>query len=184
MDCPVCKSAQIDNNTTCLHCNYPFSGSESQKASFIAKSVNFKYDIEKAQKRIVLARRILAALSLIYFVRIGFTVSQLPESDATGVAIILGVIPVTFLISAIFMKSFPLFMAWLSLGVYLAFMIAEIVIDPITLVQGMLWKVLIIGSLSAVLVVVHNIRRIARQSNYFMSQIFPEKKRELLDEIE
>ncbi|GGH77303.1 hypothetical protein [Phaeocystidibacter marisrubri] len=158
-------------------------GSEQDKATFIAESVNFKYDIEKAQKRIVIARRILAVLSILYFVSIAYITSKLPATDAFGVAIIMGIIPVTFLISAIFMKKAPLAMAWLSLGVYITYALIEMMIDPITLLQGLVWRVLIIGSLSGVLVVVHNIRRIAKKSNYFMSQIFPDKKFQVLDEL-
>lgn len=178
--CPICQTQHDDATPICHYCTFPLMGDEKEKGSFIGQSINFSSDIEKAKKQISTAQIILTLLGLVNLVVLLFSKIEYGFNLET---IILFIPPAAFLTSAILLRKLPIQMAWLSLAVYTAIIALNAFFDAETIAHGLLLKIVVITSLVVLIMNMQNIMQVAKRSDYFMDQIFPGKKKDVLDEL-
>ncbi|NVK29290.1 MAG: hypothetical protein HWE14_14650 [Flavobacteriia bacterium] len=182
--CPVCKEKRKEDAPICYNCTFPYEGTEKERGAFIGQSINFKSDIEKAKKQMTRARVILTLLTAFQIIQLVSLLNLYGMDTLNSLAVVLFIPPIAFIITVIFLRKHPIQMVTLSLGAYALYLVVLFIADPALIVRGILWRIIIIGSLVVLLFNMLSIMETAKRSNYFMSQIFPSKKRdEVLDEI-
>lgn len=67
---------------------------------------------------------------------------------------------------------------------YLIFQLLDAIFDPSTIIQGIIWKVVILTILFAIMSISSDVEKKAKQAPYFYHKLFPNaKRRTILDEI-
>lgn len=143
--CSFCdKGITPSDATFCNHCGHPENGTDQQRAKFFAKRAVEKNKNIDADKKIKSARNTLFILSGIITV-FGFFV-YLRTEDIIGFATNL-VISFIYLALAFWSKEKPLIALLVGLLLYITIIVISAIVEPATLVQGILWKIIIISFL-------------------------------------
>jgi hypothetical protein len=142
--CPACKN-EIETAEFCPLCEFPFNGSEIEKAKHIGRFINKKgvivdsKDSLKTSRNFVLAAAGFYALSFILNIDIFL-------NNMIYLFVELGVI-ITLVTCAMLIKKQPLVFLGIPLALLLFIYTIQYLADERTLMQGIIFKILIIGSL-------------------------------------
>lgn len=126
--------------SSCSVCRYPILGSEQQQATFIAKQITEKSDVEESMTRLQTARKILfgvAAFSLIS----PFTPLMPDNPMMRALLLFTGLLFIGF---ALLTHRKPLMALGIPLGVTLVYNLLLLLISPTLFLSGLIWKMLII----------------------------------------
>jgi hypothetical protein len=139
--CGYCTKSCDPNDNFCMFCGYPLKGTDQEQKNFLANIAVSKIDLAEAEKKIKSARNYIYALS-------GFTL-------LSGIVVYYTRDDIAFLIvnvilSAIYgglgywanKKAFAAILSAMIL--YVTVNIFNAFIDPATLAQGVIFKVLIV----------------------------------------
>lgn len=142
--CSFCKETIEENVIFCSNCGHPENGTDKQRAQFFGKRAMQKNKNIDADKKINSARNTLFVLCgiMIVFGLISYFSSK--EIIILGINFFVALI---YLALAFWSEKKP-FIALLSgLLLYLTLITISAIVDPLTLVKGILWKVIIISYL-------------------------------------
>lgn len=164
----ICKNCKSENQTSshCTVCSYPIQGSEQEQATFIARQVTQKSDVEESWKRLKTARKILFGIGVFYLV-ISFT-PLMP--DEAVIALVLNLLLAAMFIGfALLTYKNPLVAMGVPLVLILVYYLGMLFIDPVYLWTGIFWKVLVVTGLTYGFVSVRKSNRILRENTYLAS---------------
>lgn len=161
--CPACHTTYPrEPKDLCYHCGYPFNGSDKEKAVFVATKIMNRHKIVDTTKSIKRARNILFALG-----GLNLLLALLPGFYYFPIQVILGaLLGVLFIGLGYAAKFHPLSAIFSALLLILALYTINALIEPFSLVRGIIWKVLIISGLCYALVDVFRANRLRKQSKY------------------
>ena len=143
--CPACKNSCPFEAMFCEKCEFPFKGTEKEKSIHIGRFIGDKGIIIDAEDALIRSRNLLYIAAGLYTLGVIINMSLLLNNLFVLAFNIL--IIITFVVSALFLKKSPLTFLILPLALLLSIYTINFIIDPNTLVQGILFKILIIGSL-------------------------------------
>lgn len=144
MNCSHCGQEMDATATFCDHCGYPENGTDQQKSRFIGKMAFNKSWNEDAKKKIKSAKNTLYVLSGVMAV-FGFIQYTVHESIyALGIDFALSLV---YLALAFWTDTKPLIAVLIGLLLYLTIIVINAIVDPTSLFQGIIWKVVIISFL-------------------------------------
>ncbi len=143
--CPACKNENNSSNTLCDKCEFPFEGTEKEKSIHIGRFIGDKGIIFDAEDALKKSQYLLFLAAGLYTLPVIINFSFL-LNDPFALAFN-GLIIITFIVCSLFIKKSPLTFLILPLVLLLAVYTINFIVDPNTLVQGILFKVLIISSL-------------------------------------
>ena len=143
--CPSCKTVPEQELENCAICGYPFSGNNEEKSKFIARQILNKGKIADAESSIKSAR-------LILFIIAGFNIIasffQFANVENGFILIVLSnLIGLIFLFFAFIIKKKPFIFTLIPLVLLIMIYTADAIIEPNTLIQGFIWKVIFISGL-------------------------------------
>jgi len=141
--CENCRSS-IAEEKFCSSCGFPVQGTDEEKNEFRGKISSNKYWLAEAEKKIRESKiviYVLAGLMLIMGLIAGFG----PAEDIAGMVVSI-VICLLYLICAAWATKNPFAAILTSFILYLTIQIVAAIAEPITLVQGILWKIIFIGA--------------------------------------
>lgn len=142
--CGYCvKNNNLEDNF-CQFCGYPIKGSDQEQKSFLAGITVSKIDLGEAEKNIRLARNYIYALS--GFTLLSSLVSLFIHEDVT-----------TFVVNAVLAIIYGGLGYWANNKAFAAILTAMILyftinilnafVDPVTIFQGIIFKVIIVALL-------------------------------------
>lgn len=166
--CPTCKSAFEQQPDKCGNCGYPFSGTPDERAHFVAHHILKKGKLSDTKDSIKQARIIL-------FIIAGFNIivpifSFANTQSGWIVMEISMLIGILFLIFGIMAKKKPFISLLIPLILLITAYLVNFIIEPITLLQGILWKIIFIGALVYSLMNIRESEKIQKESKYMASQ--------------
>lgn len=166
--CPTCKTEYENQPEKCHHCSYPFSGTDKERAQFVAHLIMKKGEISETKDHIKETRTILFIIAGANIVLPFF---QYTDEEFGVLYIILSIlIGLTFLFFAFSIKKNPLPSILIPLILLLLFYTIETIIDPTFLVRGIIWKFLFIGSMIYSLVGIIQSEKIKMESEYLATK--------------
>lgn len=142
--CAVCNKQVNSEDSFCESCGYPLKGTEQEQNYFIATRGNKEIDLEEANKKIASAGKALywvAGLTLVaglaYFFILKVVAVLIVNIILAGIYLGLG----------FWSKSKPLAAIISGLSLYVLTYILNGIVDPITLAQGIIIKIVMVGLL-------------------------------------
>ncbi|RDK84857.1 hypothetical protein [Marinirhabdus gelatinilytica] len=145
LTCPACKIKVYENPDFCDNCKYPFIGSEKEKSIHIGKFISKKGVVQDSSNALGNVQKILFFLGGLNILTVIIMYSS-TNSHWLDLALN-GFLALVFIFCAIFLKKAPLLFTILPLATLLGVYTLNAVIDPMSLVNGIIIKVLIVGSL-------------------------------------
>lgn len=157
-ECKHCETPVKEDHSFCSECGFPLKGSDQDVAKFYAKRVMDKRKTNNAHEKIKAARKTLFIIAAIITV-FGFFIYYKTQ-DLVPLIINL-VVSVVYVVLGVWSKQRPLIALILGLLLYLTLIIITAIADPLTLVAGILWKILIIGYLAKGIYSASSINKVA-----------------------
>ncbi|AUC75093.1 zinc-ribbon domain-containing protein [Olleya sp. Bg11-27] len=142
--CKHCDMTIQEDDAFCEECGYPIKGSEQDVAKFYAKRVMDKRKNNNAEEKIKSARNTLYVIAGVVFLFGLFLFFKNGDNVALLVNFILGAI---YMLLGTWSKQKPLVALLLGLLLYITIIVISAIADPLSLVAGVIWKVLIIAYL-------------------------------------
>lgn len=139
--CSHCKTVIPTGQKFCTSCGYPEEGSEQEKAKFHADRVMNQSKTNDAPKLIRQARNTLFAIGGITFLYGLYEYATMPDMAVLVAYLILTAIYVTL---GFWSQRKPLISLVLGLLVYLTIHVLSALVEPETIVKGIILKVVII----------------------------------------
>ncbi|MCH3882854.1 MULTISPECIES: hypothetical protein [Tenacibaculum] len=144
--CLACKNESTQSVDNCIKCDFPFNGSEQEKSKHIGQFIMKKgvvYDTDESLGR---SKKIISIIALFNTI---FLIFGLYNGQIDILNIILNLIVIfIFIWCAITIKKNPFEKTLIPLILFISIIILNFIINPNTLFQGILWKIIFIGSLS------------------------------------
>ncbi|WP_299098523.1 zinc ribbon domain-containing protein [uncultured Winogradskyella sp.] len=144
LECSKCNTLMIAETVFCPECGFPEHGTEKDVAQFHARNIMKKSNELDADKKIKSARNVLyiiAGVTMLFGFIFFFT-----DQDASVLVtnVVLGII---YLLLGSWTSKKPLVAILLGLLLYLTTIIISTIIDPATIIKGIIFKILIIAYL-------------------------------------
>jgi len=141
--CNSCNTAVSNADAFCNNCGYPLHGTEQEQMDFISNRTYKEIDLEDYNKQIKkagMALYLIAAFALLWGIILYATSKEL--------AILLGslIICIIFVALGAWSRRKPLAAILSGAALYAILIILSAIDNPITIVSGIIWKVLIIGA--------------------------------------
>jgi Ca2+/Na+ antiporter len=165
-ECKICKTAINDELTVCNVCKYPLKGTNQEQASYVANHVIQKSDVEESIERLKKSRNILFAVGAFYIV-VPFTpLMNAPSTFAMIISIVLGCIFVGF--GFLTFKN-PKMALIIPLSLTVLYYLILLIINPLYLWTGILWKMIILLGLGYGYFSVKKSDKILKENKYLAS---------------
>lgn len=162
-NCPACKTETTNNEAFCSTCNFPYTGTDKEKAIHIGQFIKQKgvitdsgSSIERSQKILYIVSLINLLLIMYNFLWLKFPITLLLPD--TIVAIIL-----TF--CAYKIHSNPLLFIIIPLTLLIVIYTINYFIDPYLIIRGILFKLIILGSLIYSIYMIYNAKQFKKKFN-------------------
>lgn len=140
--CENCGNIGSLNQKYCSKCSFPFGGTEEEKQKFKAKITGHKFLMAEAKKETQTALIIILVLAGIVFLT---GLYQGFMADNFGGMILNLCLCLLYLILAAWCNKNPFGAILTAFIVYLTINVINAFFDPLTLFQGLLMKIIIIG---------------------------------------
>jgi hypothetical protein len=143
--CPACKNVNTNESVFCSTCEYPFQGTEKEKSIHIGRFISKKGILVDADDSIRKSQNILLlviGLNVLYMV---FNFDFLINNKIILLLDVL--IIISFGVCAFMMKKAPVLFTIIPLIIILALYVLNFIFDPRSILNGILLKIIIVGTL-------------------------------------
>ena len=144
INCPNCKTEISQIQVECDHCGFPLAGTEKEKAIFIGKQISNKSKIGDAKSSQNKVMYILYAVAAFQFFNAFRVYSNNLGLDNIIFFIILGVL---FIVFGFLSPKRPILYISLALLLLLGYYTLLYISNPMFIMQGIIWKVLVLAVL-------------------------------------
>ncbi|PKH51435.1 hypothetical protein CXF68_12410 [Tenacibaculum sp. Bg11-29] len=145
VNCPACKSEQTENIEFCKNCEFPFKGTEKERAIHIGKFINKKGVLFDSGDSIERSQQILygiAGINLLFMIIGFFSIG----SDYITIIINLTITSIIAFCGYKIMEN-PIRYTIIPLILLLTVYTFNLIFDPTFFTRGIMVKLMIIGSL-------------------------------------
>ncbi len=165
-NCENCKN-EIEDNLICSICDYPLAGTKKEQAKFVADQIIKKSDVEEAIEKLKKSRLILFIVGGFYilFPFVRFFINPIFDL-ASLLEIAIGVF---FVIFGLLSFKAPKIALLVPLTLITLYYLLLLVVSPIHLVQGSIWKVIVFSGLTYGLLSVIKADKILKKNPYLAS---------------
>jgi hypothetical protein len=143
VSCEHCQAENAADKKFCTQCRYPIGGPDEEKDAFYSNISKNKKLLKSTAEQIQSAKNIIYWLSGLSMLT-GLIVFFSQDDAATLVAY--GLICILYLGLAAWCSSNPFGAILTAFIVYLTLQLLYLIIDPITIVSGVIWKIIFIGA--------------------------------------
>ena len=165
-ECKICKTEINDDIAVCNICKYPLKGTDKEQASYVAKQVMQKSDVEESIERLKKSRIILFVLGAFYII-VPFTpLMNTPSSGALTISIVLGLMFIGF--GFLTFKK-PKIALIIPLSLTVLYYLILLMINPLLLWTGILWKMIVLMGLGYGYFSVRKSDKILKENEYLAS---------------
>ncbi|NAS31020.1 hypothetical protein GTQ40_08575 [Flavobacteriaceae bacterium R38] len=148
----TCENCEIEISpvqVTCEHCGFPIAGTEKEKSIFFGKQIANKAAIRHAGKLQRRSSYILYIIGGFQIVTGGLSYRNYHLREEFILYAFIGLIFMTF---GYFSSKKPILFISLGLGLILLLYALDFILDPSSILSGILWKIVIVGTLSYALI--------------------------------
>jgi len=140
--CPSCANFAFDSEVVCQHCNYPLKGTEQDQKDFLFKQDMRSGDLHHLANELKKARNRLYFIAGI-FVFSGFVMyaTNTSSPDAVTTLILNLVIAIIFVALGGYCEKRPMLCILTGLVVFSVIVIANAIVEPTSLLKGIIFKV-------------------------------------------
>jgi hypothetical protein len=141
--CEHCKAQNASDKKFCTQCRYPMAGTDEEKSLFRSEIAKNQILLKDAEEKIQSAKNIiylLAGFSLL--MGLIFFFSQ----DDLASLVVYGFICLLYLGLAAWCSKNPFSAILTAFIVYLTIQVISAFVDPVTLANGIIWKIIFIGA--------------------------------------
>ncbi len=164
ISCPVCQSTFEQQPETCHKCKFPFNASEKEKSKFIGQQILKKGTISDTKEKIKRARIILWVIGGINILFPFLLYANHPQQKTyIIVGLIIGFLFIGF---GFFTHKKPFISILIPLILLLFLYTVDYIQEPISLIKGILWKIIFITGLVYGLVSIIQAERIRKESTF------------------
>ncbi|MFL1894203.1 hypothetical protein ACJRPK_00785 [Aquimarina sp. 2-A2] len=142
--CSQCATVLTTETKFCTHCGYPELGSEKEQSQFHAKRVMANQQHEVNTKRIASAQKTLYWMSGIFLV---FGLFYFFRTEDISILITNAILSILYLLLAFWTKEKPFAALLSALLLYLTVIAINAVVDPMSLLSGIIMKVIFLSLL-------------------------------------
>ena len=167
--CPTCKTSYSIEPPICANCGYPFNATKEIQAKFIADQITKKGHIRDTKDQLKMSRNILFAIAFINLIWSGMRLFLVRMDLQIYVNSLIGMI---FLFFAFFIKKKPLVSVVIPLVLLLSIYAVTGLINPLLLVNGIIWKVIFVSSLTYSIIRIRKSEQIKQESDFLGSKTF------------
>ena len=142
--CPNCDSDVSQIEVFCDYCGYPLAGTEKEKAIFIGKQIANKStigDAKDSQHRVSIILYIVAVFMFLNAFLVYTNLNSLID------AIIYSALGIVLIVIGVLAPKKPILFIAIALFVMLSYYTLLFIIDPSYILQGIVWKIVILASL-------------------------------------
>jgi membrane-associated HD superfamily phosphohydrolase len=145
-NCPSCLTPANTEDAFCAKCGYPFQATEQEQNNFMSGRNMKEIDLDEAQKKIRRASNTLFFIGGATFL-IGLIFYSINTEPAMKTSLLLtnAILGVIYTGLGFWCKKKPLAAIISGLSLYVLVMILNAVISPLTIVSGIIFKIIIIG---------------------------------------
>jgi len=140
--CPSCGMFAFDSEIVCSQCNYPLKGTEQDQKDFLFNQDMKSVDIDNFDKELKKARNMLYYIAVIFviggFITYAKSQGQPDASLGLGLDVILSLV---FVVLAASTAKWPTICIITGLTIFTVVMVANAIINPLTLIQGIILKI-------------------------------------------
>ena len=148
LPCKACHSGVLPADAYCLNCGYPLHGSEMEQKTFLVSRDNLQLDIDDYNKKTKVAGNYLFILAALFVIAGLVAAAFGKDREVANVQLALDLIlAVIFIALGAYSRRKPLACLISGLSLYIIVQLLNAVYSPITLVQGIIFKIIIIGFL-------------------------------------
>lgn len=165
-ECKICKTEINDESAFCKICKYPLKGTEQEQASYISKQVMQKSDVEESIERLKKSRNILFAVGAFYIVAQFTPLMSTPSTFEMIFSLLLGMLFVGF--GFLTFKK-PKLALVIPLSLTILYYIVLLLINPLYLWTGILWKMIVLLGLGYGYISVKKSDKILKENEYLAS---------------
>ncbi len=166
--CPTCKTNYETQPEKCNNCGYPFLGTDKEKSHFVAHQILKKGEISNTKDSIKKSRTILFVIAGFNIIVPFFRFNNHEYAGfMIGVSIFIGLI---FLLFGFLAKKKPFISILIPLILLVSFYFIDALIEPATLIRGIIWKILFISGLVYSLISIKKSDRIRAESTFLASK--------------
>jgi len=141
--CPSCGMFAFYSEVVCSQCNYPLKGTEQDQKDFLFNQEMQSVDVDNFDKQLKKARNMLYYIAVIYLLGglITYAKNQhLPDATlGLGLDVILSLF---FVVLGTLTNKWPTVCIITGLAVFTVVMVANAIFNPLTLIQGIVVKIL------------------------------------------
>lgn len=142
--CKFCEQEVLDSDVICGICHYPLQGTSQEQASFIARQVIDKSDVEDAIEKLKKARYVLFGLSAFYII---FPFTPMVVNSSVFTTIVSLTLGAVFICFGLLTYKYPKIALLIPLGLTLIYYLVLLLINPLLLWSGILWKMIVLVGL-------------------------------------
>jgi hypothetical protein len=165
-ECKICKTEVNEETTICNVCRYPLKGTGKEQASYVAKQVMQKSDVEESIGRLKNSRMILFIIGAFNII-VPFTpLINTPSSFAIIFSVVLGLVFVGF--GFLTFKK-PKIALIIPLSMTVLYYLILLIINPLYIWTGILWKMIILMGRGYGYFSVRKSNKILKENEYLAS---------------
>ncbi|WP_406683555.1 hypothetical protein N1F78_12810 [Seonamhaeicola sp. MEBiC1930] len=143
--CPACKNENLSRADNCQICEFPFTGSEKEKSLHIGKFISDKGIIIDSEDSLNKSRNLLFLAAGFYILGAIINYSLLLNNLF---ALVFNVVVILIIVvSGVLLKKSPLIFLSIPLILLITIYAINYLADPNTLINGIIFKMIILGSL-------------------------------------
>ncbi|MFC0517859.1 zinc ribbon domain-containing protein [Mucilaginibacter angelicae] len=144
--CAHCNTDVKPEDTFCTQCGYPVKGTEAEQNKFISERQVEEIDMFTYNKTLKQAGTSLYYLAGVFIIS-GLIYFFMHKDEAEVVAVVITnlIMAAIFLVLGAYSKKKPLACIISGLSLYVIVQVLNAIIDPISIAQGIIIKIVIIG---------------------------------------
>jgi hypothetical protein len=143
VSCEHCQAENAADKNFCTQCRYPIGGTDDEKRAFHLNIARNKKLLESTEEEIRSAKNIvywLSGLSMLTGIILFFS------QDDLASLVVYALICILYLGLAAWCSSNPFGAILTAFIVYLTLQLLYAIVDPVTIVGGIIWKIVFIGA--------------------------------------
>ena len=144
LTCSQCAQVLNPRGVYCTNCGFPEGGSDDERRSFLLRVSSRKRLLTDAQRKIKNAKIALIVIGAFYML---VALLYVFAYDDAATAIANAFVGILYFILVVWCERQPFTSILTGFVIYISFIIISVIIDPVTLVQGILIKIIIVAAL-------------------------------------
>jgi hypothetical protein len=144
--CPACAAQATTDDAFCNGCGYPLQGTEKEQQMFLSVRDAKSFDLDEAHKKIKRSSNALFFIGGLTVIA-GLAAYAVSKDHSTKINVLLTnvILGAIYVVLGFWCKKKPLAAIISGLSLYVLIFVLNAVVNPLTIVSGIIFKIVIVG---------------------------------------